>query len=378
MDKELNADQKDFDFHLPNGEILRTILVRTELTESNLKAVLKSKGVYLPKYSKEDTIPPLMRSLLSPKEYDEIRDLQKFKVEKFKYRTTQIPWQGDKNILANLPDLDLHQLINEKYEYHPGFDLLGVSSFMPVDDRQDKVELQFKIEEHSDIASIHNRNKEFEGSIIIELKEDGHLHLHSTKTFTSKGTQDIVNSIESKLEQHFKLTGSVKKEDSYERIIFKHFSNPNRFLFFIKFIDDIDFLKFKKIVNVNISPDPEKETPEEAREFLKDIDNLNIKGKSLKRHVIISKSEYRKSLWLLSITVQYDFRHSEGEGNCELEYAFPDFKLDESENSEFQFFISKLTIDKKYRATAKKTKIEKAIFKKVDDHKVLNYNLLKT
>lgn len=371
-------ENKDFEFHLPSGEVLRSILVRPELTESNLKSTIKSKGIYLSKYSKEDTIPPLMRSLLSPREYDEIRDLQKFKIEKLKYRSTQIPWQGSNDILSSLPDIDLHKILDERYKYHPGFELIGVPSFVPIESRKDKVELKFAIEEHSDIATINNKKKEFEGSIVIELKDDGHLHLHSTKTFTSKGTQDLVNSIESKLEKHFKEIGSVKKEDGYERIMFEHFNNENRFLFLIKFVDDIGgLLKFKKIVDVNVSPDPEVETPQDAREFLKDIENLNLKGKSLKRHVLLSKQKYRSAIWLLTITVQYEFSHAEGNGLCELEYAFPDFRIEEREMCEFQFFIGKISVNRNYRASAKKSKIEKAIFEEVDQHKNYNYSILK-
>ena len=377
MAKKTSDSDKDFEFHLPNGEILRTILVRNELTDSNLKSVIKSKGIFLPKYKKEDTIPPLMRSLLSPKEYEEIRDLQKFKIEKFKYRTTQIPWQGSENILANLPEIDLHKILTEKYKYDPGFELIGVPSFVPVENRTNKVGLKFKIEEHSNIETIHNKKKQYEGSLLIELKDDGHLHLHTTKTFTSKGTQDLLNSLESKLEKHFKEIGTVKKEDTYERIMFYHFTNLNRFIFFMKFMDDISFLKFKKIVDVTVSPDPEKEIPKDAREFLKDIENLNLKGKSLKRHILLSKQKYRNSIWLLSIVVQYEFQHSEGNGICELEYAFPDFNPSEINNAEFQFYIGKISVNRNYKAYAKKPKIEKSIFQEVDAHKTFHYNSLK-
>ncbi|PZD78532.1 hypothetical protein [Mesonia sp. K7] len=377
MEQLENNEKNKFEFHLPHGEILRTILVKTELSESNLKSVVKSKGIFLPKYSKEDTIPPLMRSLLSPKEYEEVRDLQKFKVEKLKYRTTQIPWQGSKNILTSLPKIDLHKLISEKYKYDPGFELIGVPAFVPVDDRVDKVKLNFKIEESSDIATIHNRKKEYKGSIVIELKEDGNLHLHTTKTYTSKGTQDIVNTLESKLENHFKEIGAVKKQETYERIMFDHFWNSNRFLFFMKFMDDIGFLKFKKIVDINVSPDPDKEIPDDGKEFLKDIENLNLKGKSLRKHILLSKQKYREAIWLIAVTVQYKFLHSEGEGICELEYAFPDFRIVERELAEFQFFIGKITVDRNYRAYAKKTKIEKSIFEVIDETKTHHYNSLK-
>lgn len=378
MEKDIETADKDYDFLLPNGEILRTILVRPELTDHNLKSIIKSKGVFLSKYDKEDTVPVLMRTLLSPKEYDSIREMQKFKIERVKYRTTQIPWQGSNDLMSHFPEeMNLHDIIEEKYKYDPGFELKGVPSFVPVENRKDKVELKFILEEHSNIASLYNRKKEFEGTLMVELKSDGNLHLHSTKTFTSKGTHELVDALANKLEKHFKSEGSVKKEDTYERIMFTHFYNENRFTFFMKFLDDIGFLKFKKIVDLSVSPDPEEKIPEEAKAFLQDIENLNLKGKALRRHILLSQKKYRQSLLLLSITVQYEFSHSEGQGVCELEFAFPDFKLDEKESAEFQFFIGKISVDRNYRAFAKKGKIEKSIFPKVDEHKMFHYNNLK-
>ncbi|WP_136465421.1 hypothetical protein [Flagellimonas onchidii] len=378
MDLEINNEEKDFDFLLPNGEILRTILVRPELTDGNLKTIVKSKGIFLSKYEKEDTVPVLMRTLLSPEEYDTIREMQKFKIERLKYRTTQLPWQGSDDLLSHIPnEFSLHNILEEKYTYEPGFKLIGVPSFTPVDNRKDKIELKFTVEEQSDIKSIHNRKKEYEGSLIIELKSDGHLHLHSTKSYTSQGTQDLVDSVANKLEKHFKAEGSVKKEDSYERIMFQHFGNVNRFTFFMKFLDDIGFLKFKKIVDISVSPDPDKEIPEDAKAFMKDIENLNIRGKSLRRHILISEQKYRDSILLLYITAQYEFAHSEGKGICEVEYAFPDYRVGQNDNPEFQFYLGKILVDRNYRAFAKKNKIEKSIYEDIDSHKMYHYNSLK-
>lgn len=378
MDRDVISDEKDFEFLLPNGEILRTILVRPELTDSNLKTVIKSKGIFLSKYDKENTVPVLMRTLLSPEEYDSIREMQKFTIERLKYRTTQIPWQGGADILSHIPkDLNLHEILKEKYKYDPGFELKGIPSFVPVDSRKDKVEMKFTVEEHSDIKSIHNRKKEYEGSLIIELKSDGHLHLHSTKSFTSRGTQELVDAVANKLEKHFKAEGAVKKEDSYERILFDHFDNVNRFTFFMRFLGDIGFLKFKKIIDISVSPDPDQEIPADAKEFMKDIENLNIRGKSLRKHILLSQKKYRSSILLLSITAQYEFAHSEGKGICDLEYAFPDFRLSDSHKAEFQFYIGKISVDRNYRVFAKKPKIERSIYEDIDAHKMYNYTALK-
>lgn len=158
--------------------------------------------------------------------------------------------------------------------------------------------------------------------------------------------------------------------------MFNHFSNANRFLFFTKFTDDIEFLKFEKIIDVSVSPDPDQEIPESGKNFLKNIENLNLKGKVLQRHILF-KEEFRESILLHSITIEYKFNHSEGKGVCHVEYAFPDFKIDKKDKAEFQFFIGKITVDRNYRSLAKKSVIEKAVFRVIDELKIANYNLLK-
>ncbi len=372
-------EDNEFDFLLPQGEILRTVLVRPELTDYNLKSILRSKGVFLPKYEKEDSIPVFMRTLIGSKCFDEIKELQKVKIEKKKYRTTQLPWQGGNDLLSSIPsDFNLQTIKEEKYKYNPGFEIIGVPSFMPVDGRRDKIEIKFQLEEQSNIKSIGDRNKKFEASLQIELKDDGQIHLKNTKTFTSRPSHDLLNAIESKLEKHYKSSGYVNKDDSYERILFGHFINSNRFLFFLSFTNDIDFLKFAKISDISISPDPEQNIPDEAKEFLKGVENLKIKGKTLKRHTLLSKKVYQDCIFLLSIKIQYKFEHYEGNGVCEIEYSFSDFTKDRSECSEFQFNIDKITFEKKIKTFVNKNKMEKIIHEKIDNYKMSQYSNLKS
>lgn len=365
-------------YQLPYGELIRTILVNPELTEGDLKKVIKSKGIFLPKYSKDEIIPELMCSLLSPDEYKSILEFKKNKEEKEKYRTASIPWKGDNNLLKSLPqNINLSQMLDEMYTYKSGLELMGIHSFKKVDGRKDKVELNFEIKEHSEIKDIHNKERIFKGGIVYELKDDGHLHLSVTKTFSSKGTQKLVDTLNKKMEKHFKETNSVNKEDTFERILFSQFINEDRFLFFMKFLDDINFLEFDKLENISVSPDPQEDLPEDAKEFLKDIENLNLKGNVLKRHVLLSKTEYRKCIHLHSMIVRYKFNHAEGSGNCSVEFAFPDFRLNDTDKLEFQFYTMKISIDRNYRATANRKKIERAIFESLNAHKIYHYNLLK-
>lgn len=365
-------------YQLPYGELLRTLIVKPELSEGDLKKVIKSKGVFLSNYTKDDIVPELMCSILSPDEFKNILDLKKNKEEKEKYRTASIPWQGDNNLLKSIPrDFNLPKILEDMFTYKSGMELIGLPSFKKVDGRNDKIELNFEVQELSEIKTVHDKESTFKGGVVYELKEDGHLHLSVTKTFSSKGTHKLVDNINRELENHFKSNGLVNKEDSFERILFNQFVNSDRFLFFMKFLDTIDFLEFDKVENISVSPDPNEELPEGAKEFLKNIENLNLKGKVLREHVLLSNNEYRNCVLLHSMIVKYKFKHAQGDGYCSVEFAFPDFKLDNTDNLEFQFYIMKINISKNYKSTANKKKIERAIFESINNHKIYHYNSLK-
>lgn len=209
------------------------------------------------------------------------------------------------------------------------------------------------------------------------MKEDGHLHLSVTKTFSSKGTQKLVDRVNKKMEKHFKEQNVVKNEDTFERILFSQFTNQDRFLFFMRFLADIDFLEYNKLESISVSPDPNEKMPVGAKQFLQDIENLNLKGSVLKKHMLISEQEYRNCILLHSMTVNYKFQHAEGSGNCLVEFAFPDFKLGDTEKLEFQFYTIRTSIDRNYRDYANRNKINKAIFESLNTHKIYQYNTLK-
>lgn len=369
----------DLNYYLPHGEYIRTQLIKPEISEGNLKTLLKELGHFLPKYEKQDTIPILMRTLLGPESYQELLDQKKQREENTKYRTDQIPWIGSMDLLKELPvSIDLQEIIRKKFKYKTGFILLNSTNFVPIDHQLNKAEMSFTIEETSEIASIDGRKKVFEGKVTLEVKNDGKLYLSSIKNFTSKNTEILVNGITQHLEKEFKARGVVDREEKYERILFSHFTNSNRFLFFMKFIDSIGLMDMKRVSDVSLSPDPRETLPPDAKKFLVDIERLNLKGKALNTNPFLSQVSYRDSIILSSLSVIYDFNHVEGQGICEVEFSFPEYSPAETKDLEFQFLVSRVTVNPNYRAFANKKKITQAIYDSVQQHTMFNYNSLKS
>tara|TARA_A100000171_G_scaffold20297_2_gene18698 strand:- start:18290 stop:19408 length:1119 start_codon:yes stop_codon:yes gene_type:complete len=369
---------KDLKYYLPYGDQLRSILVRQDVTSGMLKSILKKRGQFLPKYEKQDIIPVLLRTLLSNDEFEDILEQLKEKESTTKRRTNIIPWSGTQNLLDKTPiKIDIQKLIEEKFRYKPEFSLLNQTNFTQVDGRSDKVEMSFNIQETSHYQSVESRKTTYEGKVTLELKKDGQLYLSTTKNFTSKATQRIVDGIAQKLKTEFKASGVIKKEDDYEKILFEHFTNRNRSYFFMRFFDSIGPLEAKRISNADLAPDKNFNLPVDIDKFLSELETLKLSGKSLHRNPLLSEEVYKDSIVISSISILYNFNHAEGQGTCEVEFSFPDFSSDSIKNVEFQFYIKRLSFNRAYRPYGKKPKVNQAVYDSIQEHMLYHYKQLK-
>lgn len=364
---------------LPYGERLRVLLAHSELSSSNHRQILNSKGVFLSDYDKNNTVPALMNTLLDPTEYNELIELQSSKEEKVKYRTLQLPWKGGDNLLKLIPEsLNLNTLVEDDLSYKPTYKIIGSPKFNRVDGKKDHIRLDFKIERENNTKGWDERKTVHEGSLTIVKNNDGNIQLVTKKTHTSKETYDVGELLLKKLKSHFKENSLVEKEADFERILFNHFTNQNRIQFFFGFTSDFHHsVDFSKLTNITVGPDQENEPHKDLKDFLKDIENLKLKGEALQTHMIIAKPEYHDKLVFSSMTSRYKFRLSEGNGSFDVEYVFYDYEDSKNLKSEFQFHIQRITLDKGYRQVADKSKIRKILNAAVEEHKLNLYNKFK-
>lgn len=75
----------DIDSILPYGESLLPLIYSSFLTDGNLNQLLKSRGIYLSTSDKESTIPVLKNIIISPSEFNYLREQQKTKEDRKKY-----------------------------------------------------------------------------------------------------------------------------------------------------------------------------------------------------------------------------------------------------------------------------------------------------
>lgn len=365
---------------LPYGEKLRVLLAHTELSSSNHKQVLNRKGVFLSDYDKNNTVPALMQMILDPVEYQELIELQSTKENTLKSRTLQLHWSGTDDLLKTIPkNLNLNDLVKKSKTYKTHYKVIGSPQFKRVDGKKGKISLDFQIERQNNTKGWDERKTLHSGSLTIEHRNDGSIQLITKKTHTSKETLEVGEILLKELKDHYKKESLIGKESDFERILFNHFTNPNRILFFFSFTSDIGrSIEFQKLTNLTIGPDPTEEPHKDLKEFLRDIENLKIKGNALQSHVIIAKKDYHEKLIFSSLIARYRFLIAEGQGSFDVEYTFYDYEDKKDIKAEFQFNILRITLDKGYRNISNKNKIRKNLNDIIEEAKLKSYNELKS
>ena len=81
----------DIDVLLPFGEALRGFLEQPFIAPADLRHTLRSRGVFLSRSEKRDTIPTLVCLLLCPREFDELRECQSSREDNPKQITRTLP-----------------------------------------------------------------------------------------------------------------------------------------------------------------------------------------------------------------------------------------------------------------------------------------------
>lgn len=57
---------------LPSGDNLKTLLSQSKITKADIKSILRQRGVFCSSDEKSNTVPLLMKSLISPLEFNEL------------------------------------------------------------------------------------------------------------------------------------------------------------------------------------------------------------------------------------------------------------------------------------------------------------------
>jgi hypothetical protein len=358
---------------LPNGTELRDLLSNSVLTTSHIHRLLRDKGIIAQNSDKNSAFPIYMSLLLSPPEFNYLSEKNSEKEEKEKVTSVIIPIDESIELADFCIDLNIHEILSNKLTYKPTYEVIG-SPVLVINN--DEIDYEIRLKSTSNIKGWSSRESYTNASLNIKKEND---KLIVTKIHTSKDSEKVLNFALDNYEEQLNNIGYTNKGKKINRILFNDFSNENRFSFFYSFAKDFkNVLEFEEITDIDILPDYEdsKELPESLKDFLENVNTLNLKGKKLQGHIFITQKENHNFIQLKSIKFKYKFSKLGCDGNCVIEFEFPDKK--NMETSEFQFNISNLSINKEDREKVTLRTITKKINSVLNSHKLDNYELYQT
>lgn len=361
---------------LPQGDRIRQLLVKSNISNSNINLLLREKGVFLGHSEKNNSVPLLMKSLISPNDFETLYSTQKTKEDSVKYRTASIKCNSDFKVTEVFTEtFDFNKSIQEKHTYKPNYKIVGNPSFYFEDN--DTAVLDYSIERENLLNDWTNNKSYHSGSVIVKKISDSDIQVTIQQNSTSKETLEVNNIIIENVKNILNKNSIIKKTEDFITIKFNDFDNSNRIKFLYTFTSDFCiYLDFKSITDIDLYLDESKKSHADIKEFLEEIDNLKLKGKGLQKHILLTNDIYYSKLIFGSIKLKYKLNFGGVIGSAILNISFPEYIKTKSENSELQISID-LLLNKDDRNSKTENTIRKKLFEIIEKKKIESFNLFK-
>lgn len=359
-------DTINTDTLLPVGERIKPLLSKSCISESDMKNLLAERGVYIGNSDKKLSIPILTLSILSPREFEKLQELQKTKEDSLKTKITKAKSQSDRNLNVLIPlDLIKRDDLIDEYDC---FDFDTDLCFNM--DNQNKLVLDYSIKREDITKDWANSKSRYTGRVEIE-KSASQSMIRFSNEYTSSETEVINKKIIKTVSNHLQTEGEISnKEDPFE-ITSDKFNNIQRFSFMLQLANDSPngFLSFEAVKNIEIGPDKTFTMPDNAKWMEGSVKNIIInseKGETLENVEYISDKQYHEFLILRQVQAQYKFSIGALKGRCIVEYGFPHYFRSHVRNNAFEVSVSKIYFSKDSKSENSRN-ASRAILKEFQD-----------
>lgn len=356
---------------LPTGDFLRQLIGQPKVTRSELKGILRARGVFVGVGEKEVIGPLLIKTGLSPCEYLELRESYKSKEESRKSKTRTIGWMSDASLLDAIPEeINYENLLNDQFGV---YSIASASEFTAIGGNPDHLYMDFSIQRDDAIKNWGKNQVEHEGRVEIKKALDGK-SISISLMHTAPETQSFGSKVSVSLIDHFKSGGYIDKDEKVKAIRFLDFTNEGRIMFMnvLTQAPQYTYLQFVGGVDIHFSPDHELGEPPEGIRWMKDkIEDLKMKGKSLESTFFIQDTDYYPFVQLFGVQCNYKFEASEYSGTCRILFEFSD--RSELSSSELILNLSQLSL-KTNRTGEPKEQLKKKILSSLEQYKIEMYD----
>lgn len=367
---------------LPTGDKLKALLSQSKVSKTELKNILRSRGVFFGNDEKEYTAPILIKTLLSPSEYSDLKEKIKTKEENIKTHTRTLEWNSKETLIDAFHDnmeLNSEDIISDPFS---NYQLHDISDFY-VQGNDNSIALDFTIKRTDSLSNWDESERYFSGKIEINKKDDTDLSdnvfVNILLRHTSPETKSVSDKLLKMIKNNLEKNGHIKSDAKINKIQFDHFSNENRILF----LKDIakehrePSFYFDKIVDISFCPDDSSDNlvfPESVKWLEKDIEELKLKG-SLEESIFVKNKDLHPYLKVFRLVASYKIQDVNYDSICRISFEFQEFSTKRREDAELLIDFRAFTSP--HKDPAKTNTLKSDIMKMIENVKENRYLALK-
>ena len=364
----MNIEHKDIDKFIPYGEMLRGYANQNIISNAEIHRILKERGIFTLNQEKEYTVPILQTLLLSPREFEEVRNSFSKKEDNEKAFSREINWATNETIF--IPEILSADVNDYMIRSLPTCELKNPIIFTKYNDNQNHLIAEFTLYRHDRNKSWFEQTNEFTGKVEF-INENGKGHIRITHT--APETKDLAEQIVKVQVNKYKQRGLIHQDEKPRKILFSEFTNETRFVFFYRLTThlDTDYFTCENIKDISSKPEDDANLPDEIQ-WMDKLKKILLSGDSLDKKDFMKEKKFHKSLVLWSMDATYSYEYLGEKGKITLNLGFPDYSS-KVERSEFEINISQFSTERSLDSQSKK-KLKSKILSEMDRQKTIVYN----
>lgn len=324
---------------IPWGENLKGLVSQTKCTAPTINDILRERGVFCSSSEKVNTVPNLIKSLLSPAEsYELLNGIKtKEKLDKVNFRSYEVKQDSDLldlvSGLMDTDDLQSNDYVNYQISDFNDFTSLdGTSS--------NSLILDFEVCRKDILDEWYESEKFFKGSVEIKKGSDGNndISMSVKLNHSSPETKEVADKVISIVEKSLIEDGVIDEPKQGGRVLFDDFTNENR----INFLNSLasqhigyDFFH-AKIDDFSFTPDKDVDTKhlkQDTNLLEKDINKLRVSG-DLEKIITVKWKHIHPYIKATKVVATYTIDHKSYSGECKVSYEFSDYNKRKLTNPE--------------------------------------------
>jgi hypothetical protein len=367
----MNTEHRNINDIVPYGEFIRGFANQSFLTNAELHRIMKTRGIFFSFHDKDTMVPVLQTLLLSPKEFDNIRECFNTKEDNEKVISRPIDWADNQPLLRqDILECNLDDFIKKNL---PTCKLTKPVKLHSVDNNPYHLKADIELERNDWNKSWYEQKNIFKASFefIKEKDNKGTVKI----THTAPETKTLAEYAVKIKKEEFESKQMITDRNAMKKILFKDFSNEDRIVFLFRLSThlDNDIFKCVEIDDISLKPENESDLPEKIA-WMNQIKRLLMSGQKLNETFFIKESTYHKYIVIWSIDTKFEYIYNGTKGECCFTFGFPDFGTKQKLDSEFELNLS-LSNPKSTRLDAREKKILKnKLLEEMDKQKMIVYN----